>query len=334
MKRIYQFFLIISLSCFSKMYGQDMHFTQFYSSSLYLNPAFAGAEVCGRVSTTYRNQWPGVSKAYSSYLLSGDHYIPDYHIGFGLLFGTDAAGSGNLKTTTIAPLVAYEVKMTKTLIMRFGVQPGIGIHSISFNQLLFGDQIARGGGGIPTIEEQTKSKTYFDIGAGMLAYTKSFWLGSSLYHLNRPNESLIPGNESFLPVRYTAHGGYSYVINEDEKEEFKQKSIAAAFNYRGQSNFDQLDIGAYYMQYVFNLGIWYRGMPFLKSYQPGYSNNDALALIVGFKTERLNIGYSFDFTISKLVGQTAGAHEVTLSYQLCKLTKKKKKRIIVPCPKF
>jgi type IX secretion system PorP/SprF family membrane protein len=333
MKRIFLFFILISFSFVSEMRGQDTHFTQFYSSSLYLNPAFTGAEVCGRVSTSYRNQWPGVNRAYRSYLLSADHYIPDYKVGIGFSFATDAAGSGDLKTTTIAPLIAYEVKMTRTLLMRFGVQPGIGVHSISFGKLLFGDQIARGGG-VPTVEEQTKSKTYFDIGAGMLAYTKSFWLGTSLYHLNRPNESLIPGNESFLPIRYTAHGGYSYQINEDEKEEFKQKSIAAAFNYRGQSDFDQLDIGAYYMQYVFNLGIWYRGLPFLKSYKPGYSNNDALALIVGLKTERLNIGYSFDFTISKLAGQTAGAHEVTLSYQLCKLTKKKKKRIIVPCPKF
>ncbi len=316
-----------------KLYGQDMHFTQFYSSSLYLNPAFAGAEVCGRVSTSYRNQWPGVSKAFRSFLFSGDHYIPEYHVGVGLLFGTDAAGSGDLKTTLITPLIAYEAKMTRSLIVRFGVQPGIGIHSISFNKLLFGDQIARGGG-VATIEDQTRGRTYFDIGAGMLAYTKDFWLGTSLYHLNKPNESLVSSNESILPMRYSVHGGYSYALNEDEKEEFKRRSIAAAFNYRGQGNFDQVDIGAYYMQYVFNLGIWYRGIPFLKSYKPGYSNNDALSLILGFKTERLNIGYSYDFTISKLVSATSGAHEVTLSYQLCKLTKKKKKRIIVPCPKF
>ncbi|HSH67259.1 MAG TPA: PorP/SprF family type IX secretion system membrane protein, partial [Bacteroidia bacterium] len=262
----FSFFIILCCST-TIVHGQDMHFTQFYSSSLYLNPAFAGAEVCGRVSTSYRNQWPGVSKAYRSYLLAGDHYIPDYKLGVGVLFGTDAAGTGDLKTTTISPLVAYEAKMTRELIVRFGVQPGIGIHSISFNKLLFGDQIARGGN-VATIEDQTQSKTYFDIGAGMLAYTKNYWIGTSFYHLNKPNESLIPGHESVLPVRYSVHGGYTYALNEDEKEEFKRKSIAAAFHYRGQGNFDQFDIGAYYMQYVFNLGIWYRGLPFLKSYQP------------------------------------------------------------------
>jgi type IX secretion system PorP/SprF family membrane protein len=333
MKNSYTIFLFFIFFHTTKMVGQDMHFTQFYSSSLYLNPAFAGAEVCGRISSTYRNQWPGVARAYRSYLVSGDHYIPKYNLGAGVLFSTDAAGSGDLKTTTISPLVAYETKMTRSMVIRFGVQPGIGIHSISFDKLLFGDQIARGGG-VATVENQTQSKTYFDIGAGMLAYSKDFWLGTSFYHLNRPNESLMPGQDSFLPLKYSVHGGYSYFLNEDEKEEFKRKSIVAAFNYRGQKQFDQLDIGAYYMQYVFNLGIWYRGLPFVKAYQPGYSNNDAIALILGFKTERLNIGYSYDFTISKLVGATAGAHEVTLSYQLCKLTKKKKKRLIVPCPKF
>ncbi|HRG37682.1 MAG TPA: type IX secretion system membrane protein PorP/SprF, partial [Bacteroidia bacterium] len=67
MKKLYIFFILMNLSVAMKLRGQDTHFTQFYSSSLYLNPAFAGAEVCGRISTTYRNQWPGVAKAYSSY---------------------------------------------------------------------------------------------------------------------------------------------------------------------------------------------------------------------------------------------------------------------------
>ncbi len=312
--------------------AQDMHFTQFYSTSVYLNPAFAGAEVCGRVSMAYRNQWAGVSKAYSSYLVSGDHYIQRYNLGVGLLIATDAAGSGGLKTTIINPIIAYETKLTRQLIVRMGVQPGIGIHSISFNNLLFGDQIARGGN-VPTIEDAPKSKTYLDMGAGLLLYSKDFWMGTSFNHMNTPNESLYAEGESLLPIKYSVHGGYSYFLQEDEKDAFKRKAIAAAFNYRGQRDFDQLDIGGYYMQYAFNLGIWYRGIPFLHKSQ-GYTNNDALAFILGFKTDRINIGYSYDITISKLSGSTNGAHEVTLAYQFCDGTKKGKKRMKVPCPKF
>ena len=81
-------------------------------------------------------------------------------------------------------------------------------------------------------------------------------------------------------------------------------------------------------------GIWYRGIP-LKHYAPGYANNDAFAIIVGVKTDRLNIGYSYDITISRLSTKLShGAHEITASYQLCKVKKKKKYRLLLPCPKF
>jgi type IX secretion system PorP/SprF family membrane protein len=334
MKILYKIFIIVLILNNKMLFGQDMHFTQFYSSSLYLNPAFTGADVCSRVSIAYRNQWPGISKAYRSYLASFDHYLAPYNIGIGLQLGNDVAGTGDLRTTIINPLIAYEATLTKKLIMRVGVQPGLGIRSINFNNLVFGDQIARGGG-VSTIETPTQSKAFFDIGAGALAYTKKYWLGISFYHLNKPNSSLLGETSiSNIPTKYSVHGGYKYTLNKDEKEPMKQKHLSAAMNYRGQLEFDQLDIGVYYSQNVFNVGLWYRGLPGVKAYKPGYSNNDAFATIIGVKTDRMNIGYSYDFTISKLTNQTQGAHEITVSYQLCKLNKKKKKRLLVPCPKF
>jgi type IX secretion system PorP/SprF family membrane protein len=327
--------LIIVLALLSSTAkAQDMHFTQFYSSALYLNPAFTGADVCSRFSLTYRNQWPGISKAYKSYLASFDHYITTYNVGVGLLIGNDVAGTGELRTTVINPLIAYEAILTKKLSMRMGVQPGLGIRSINYNNLVFGDQIARGGS-VATVETPAQTKMFFDIGAGMLAFTRKAWVGVSFYHLNKPNESLLgETGESILPIKYSLHSGYKYSINPDEKEETKRRSVSLAMNYRGQLEFDQLDIGGYYTQYVFNVGLWYRGLPGLKAYKPGYSNNDAFAVVIGVKTDKLNIGYSYDTTISKLTAKSGGAHEISVSYQLCKLKKKKKKRLLVPCPKF
>lgn len=334
MIRLLKILFILFIFSIPVVKGQDMHFTQFYSSPLYLNPAYTGADVCSRISATYRNQWPGISKTYKSYLFSVDHYIQRYNLGVGLLFGNDVAGSGNLRTTIINPLLAYEATLTKKLMMRVGVQPGFGLRSINFNNLIFGDQIARGGAAT-SVEAPTESKAYFDIGAGALVYTRKYWLGVSFYHLNKPNETLRgDAEESLLPLKYSAHGGYKYAINPDEKEEFQRRSVSAAFNYRGQAEFDQFDIGFYYSQYVFNIGLWYRGIPGFKAYKKGYSNNDAVSFIVGVRTDRLNIGYSYDFTISKLTNMSHGAHEIALSYQLCKLKKQKKKRLLVPCPKF
>ena len=313
--------------------AQDMQFTQFYASSLYLNPAFSGANVCSRVLLTYRNQWPGVSKTYRSYVFSADHYFNEQNIGAGLFIANDVAGTGNLKTTIINVPIAYEAKLTKKLYVRFGAQAGMIIKSIDFNNLIFGDQIARGGD-VPTIETPTQTKTFFDAGAGVLFYSKKYWGGFSAHHINRPNQSILIESDGLLPVKIGIHGGAKYLVNSEEKEDNQQIFVSPALNYRHQNKFDQLDVGFYWSRSILNLGLWYRGIPLFKSYGPGYANNDAIAFIFGIKNERFNFGYSYDVTISHLSGLTHGAHEVTVSYQLCKIKKKKKVRMLTPCPKF
>jgi type IX secretion system PorP/SprF family membrane protein len=337
MKNKYVALIICMLMlCFSwKSKAQDMHFTQFFSSPLYLNPAFAGANVCSRVSLTYRNQWPGVSKAYRSFLASGDHYLQQKHLGIGLLIGNDVAGTGELKTTIVDPMLAYDAKLNRKLFLRVGVQPGLTFRSINFNKLVFGDQIARGGD-VPSVEDPTENKMYFDIGAGALLYSKKYWGGVSFYHLNKPDEALTTFGETAVnPMRFTIHGGAKFKLNPaDEKEDKDQRSISPAFHYRQQNKFSQFDMGLYFTKYVFNVGIWYRGIPLFKAYKPGYANNDAIAIIIGVTNPRFNFGYSYDATISKLANVSHGAHEICISYQLCKLKKKTRYRLLVPCPKF
>ncbi|MBS1637549.1 MAG: PorP/SprF family type IX secretion system membrane protein [Bacteroidetes bacterium] len=312
---------------------QDMHFSQFYASPLYLNPAFTGANVCSRLSIAYRNQWPGISTAYSSCLASFDHSFSNNNVGVGIQFASDVAGTGGLKTTMVNPLFSYEAALSRKYSLRFGVQPGITMKSINMNNLTFGDQLARGGN-VSTVEVPVQSRTFLDFGAGALFYGKGFWLGTSFYHLNRPDESLFWYSNARLPIRCSVHGGYRYDFNKGEKNDDGRKLFTAAFNYRRQAKFDQLDLGFYFTRNIFNLGFWYRGIPLLKSYKPGYPNNDAVCIIIGLETDRVNIGYSYDITVSGLAAISRGAHEITLSYQMCKLKPKKKKARLVNCPKF
>jgi type IX secretion system PorP/SprF family membrane protein len=286
----------------------------------------------------YRNQWPKIQTTYQSYLISYDHYVEKQHLGIGLQCGVDQAGTGGLRTTIINPSFAYETKLSKTISVRFGVQPGVLIKSVQFDKLLFGDQLARGGNtgasSITTVEPPTQSRAMFDIGAGTLLYSSKFWIGASVFHLTQPNESLYADDGSRLPIKYSVHGGNKFMLNEDEKDPDLKKSISAVMNYRGQGEFDQLDVGFYFSQRGFSTGLWYRGLPGIKAYKPGYSNDDAVAVILGFQRERLSIGYSYDITISKLKNLTKGANEVTLSYQFCKIKPKKANRVLVSCPKF
>lgn len=320
--------LVLFLSNLIPVLGQDMHFSQFYASSIYLNPAFAGANVCSRVSLMYRNQWSGVKTGYTTTMASWDHYIKRNNLGLGLLLARDVAGSGSLSTTLVYPTFAYEARIDRKFGIRFGIQPGFGNSSIDFNKLTFGDQIARGGN-VATVETAPSSSSYFDVNAGVLAFTGKMWLGFAFSHINSPVESFYGFGEP-LPIKTSVHGGYKFELEEGEK------SITAAFNYRGQKKFDQLDIGAYYTtREIINIGLWYRGLPFIKSYAPGYANNASIVLILGVKNEVMSVGYSYDFTISRLSHNNShGSHELTLSYQFCSLRNQRGRRITVECPSF
>src|SRR3954470_19629164 len=109
-KHIYSFFIF--MSCLSLM-AQDPQFTQFYASPLYLNPAFTGLTYEHRFALNYRNQWPGINTAYTTYMASYDYNISNLNSGIGLFALQDRAGSSNLVTTQYGANYAYRIKIDK-----------------------------------------------------------------------------------------------------------------------------------------------------------------------------------------------------------------------------
>jgi hypothetical protein len=82
-------------------------------------------------------------------------------------------------------------------------------------------------------------------------------------------------------------------------------------------------------------GAWYRGLPFRPV--EGQSNRDAIVMMVGVNLlNGLNVGYSFDYTVSQLGIQSGGAHELSLSWTIPGRNQGKPlgRDTILPCPKF
>lgn len=309
-----------------------MQFTQFYATPTYLNPAFTGANACSRLSTNYRDQWPSIPGKFVSYVLSYDHYVPSLNSGIGILLTNDKAGSGELRTTSYNLLYAYQLQFNRRWAARIGFQGTYAVRGINFFNLVFGDQIARGGTSTSVQPPPIGKVSYLDLSSGLLVHSAKHWFGFSAHHLNEPNQSLL-GQESTLPLKYSFHAGTNLKVGSITKEQ--EQSISPAVNYKAQGKFDQVDIGLYFNKMPMVFGIWYRGIPLFKAYTPGYANNDAVALLVGLSHDRLRLGYSYDITISRLISDTGGAHEVSLSYQFCNpKNKKRRKRIVVNCPKF
>jgi type IX secretion system PorP/SprF family membrane protein len=313
--------------------AQDAHFTQFYALPTYVSPAFAGTGAQTRVGLAYRDQWPSIPGSFVTANFAFDHYMADLNSGVGLLVNHDRAGSGALRYTSVSGQYAYEIELKRKVFLRPALQVGWSSHAVDYSRLVFGDQLARGGTVGTSESMDVRSINYADVAAGALYFTPNYWLGISWHHIDRPNQSLLQ-NEARVPVRFSAHGGYRMQIRTPVIKEHPQ-SLVFAFNYRSQERYDQLDLGAYFERDPFFAGLWFRGIPLMKSPAGGGANNDAVALLVGFKVEDLRVGYSYDVTISRLAG-SGGAHEITLGYDIVQPYRKRSaaRRRIVPCAKF
>jgi type IX secretion system PorP/SprF family membrane protein len=327
--------------------AQDPQFSQFYAAPLYLNPALVGGTGQARAGINYRNQWPAIDANFITMSAYFDYFIEDKRSGIGMIITRDVEGLADLRSLSVGLQYSYEINFSKNVGFRPGAQVALYNRDINFDKLTFGDQFDPVTGNLisPSTAETFNtnfSKTFVDISLGGVFFTKNAWLGVAAFHLTEPNQSIID-EESPLPRKYAFHGGYKYYLRPGVKgsgiyAQNAERSISPAFQYRHQGKFDQLDLGLYYTAEPLVLGLWYRGVPFKQV--NGFANNESIVLLLGFTNigakQALNIGYSFDYTISKLGAGSGGAHEFSLVYTWPMRDPRKPPRdkLIIPCPDF
>ncbi|MFT5832497.1 MAG: type IX secretion system PorP/SprF family membrane protein [Cognaticolwellia sp.] len=316
--------LLIGLS-FTAVKAQDPIFSQFYATPMQLNPALTGSSFVPRISLNYRNQWPALSNAYITYSASYDQFFDKAKSGLGFTVMADVAGDGIYKTNKIGGSYAYNLEFSRDFYLKAGFEVGIGQVTVDWDNLIFLDQIdpLRGpldlsGNPFPSQEERpfNLSTYYGDFGAGFVAYSKSFYGGFSIKHVNSPNESLIATRSTFglVPLRFTIHGGAEISIRDSYNNRDKGTFISPNVMYVRQGEFQQLNVGAYANFESLFGGIWYRHT---------FTNVDAAIILLGTRYKMFKIGYSYDLTISELTTDTGGAHEVSVSIYLEQINKRK-----------
>jgi len=329
MKRYILTYCLLLMTLVSK--AQDPQFTQFYANPLYLNPAFTGTSVQSRAIMASRIEWPSIPGAFQTYSLSYDQFFPMMKSGFGVDIYYDRAGSGGLSTTSAKFLYAYELKIKRDLFIRPAAEIGYGQRGIDFSRLTFGDQLNTGN---PSTAEpiDLQRKQFFDIGAGILLYAPKYWAGMTFSHINTPDQSLL-NDKSPLPMKFSLHGGYKLRLK--SQKSLNREYVFFAFNYKAQGKFDQLDLGAYYEHNNITIGVWYRGLPVVYNKNTGVGR-DAVAILVGWSQNGMNVGYSYDITISQLGLSTGGSHEITIAYEWANKNNRRntKRRRVIPCAKF
>jgi type IX secretion system PorP/SprF family membrane protein len=329
--------------CFAAVfsYGQDPHFSQFFSSPLTLNPAFT-AKFDGslRVAGNYRNQWPAFNNVYSTATVSVDFpmfqkSLPEKDIfGLGILALTDKEGQGLVSSNYLGISAAYHKALTDEGYQQLsaGFQAVYGMKKIDLTKLVFEDQLSptgfdlqKGSSDLSNIKKANIQ--YLDMNAGVLftsstAPTNNLYFGASLYHINKPNESFTGGDWNTATRATLSAGGFfplSEIITIHTSALYQQQAKATEFTIGGALSAtignpnveDQQPTSVY-------LGSWLR----LK---------DALIPYVGLEFQGFRIGATYDINTSSLKtgSQSRGGMEVSLIY-----IRPSQESKGIPCPKF
>jgi type IX secretion system PorP/SprF family membrane protein len=319
--------------------SQDFQFSQFYNVPLYVNPAFAGSLHTTRIGLHQRIQWPSLDARYSTSVLSADVYFPVIKSGAGLMVMQDYQGGGQITSTEAHLMYSYEINLNSVWSVRPGLQLGYVSRHINYAELRFPHQFDNVNGLVSGVDPQAimdRAKAYADVSSGIFLYKEDFWLGFSAHHLNLPNQTFRGnGFESRLPMKFAVTAGQKIVISQSVSmhHDKKEVSITPTAHFKWQGESDQLDLGIYGAYNEALVGFWYRGIP-IKKYDDHLQNNESIILFVGYKGDPIRVGYSYDFTASRLArARTGGAHEINITYVF---HKKKRYKIMkrLPCPSF
>lgn len=206
--------LLISIMVASDLvYGQDLHFSQYFTQPLNLNPGIAGFTDCDyRLSSSYKNQWSAVPAMFSTKYVAYDMTVFESNsgnsLGAGVSFFKDKAGSAAMGLTNINGSLAYAFRLNNKSVLSAGISGAWNQRSINIGGLTTDSQYDGSGvnTGLPNMEAGAAPYIFWDFGAGVVEranYGKgqSIILGLSALHVNMPRYS-FGGTGDRLSIRY------------------------------------------------------------------------------------------------------------------------------------
>jgi type IX secretion system PorP/SprF family membrane protein len=306
--------------------AQDIHFTQYFTSPLTLNPAMTGLVPDDiRFAGNYRTQWSAVSPnpyitgtaSYDMSMLKGK--LPEGDaMGIGMLVLYDKSGTGGLTNTTAGLSLAYHKAFgaDRQHHISLGLQGFYVQKTLDFSKLTFEDMYDQNTGQLayPTLTKFTNTNIgYADFNGGIMYSGKvsdhaTGYIGYSYYHLTQPTESFL-GESNQIHARQTGYLGGSFDMNENTV-------LYASALLQTQASATEIMVGGavgfvlnpghdeeYQKNTIFYLGGWYR-------------YGDAVAPYVGIEWSKMRIGVSYDVNLSSFTPATngVGAYEISLIY--------------------
>jgi type IX secretion system PorP/SprF family membrane protein len=286
---------LVLVGCDS-VFGQDIHFSQFYNSPLNLNPGLVGSfKGDYRFVANQRTQWNSVTTPYSTFGLSADaNSVFGSPFGAGLSVYNDKAGDSDFSTLQVGLGATFSINIDSTQSIKIGGQPVFTQRSINYNELQFDNQYNG------NFFDQTLGNgenfgntggTYFNLHAGVtwnkeIAQRKEVSAGFAMHNIVRPQQSFFSENIP-LHQRITLHTSALFAVSD-------KVDVLPSIMYQKQHKFQEIIFGGQ-GKYHLNRGnykavyggIWYR-------------NSDATYFTVGLDYSDFHFGVSYDLNLSSL----------------------------------
>ena len=316
--------LIIMVSLIVKATAQQtIQFSQYVFNGLAVNPAYAGYKDDWTLNLSSRIQWVGINGAPQTETASIDGVANNINgnVGLGLIATEDRLGPESI--SSVYANYAYRLRLDEldTKRLSFGIGFGVMQYSLNGSEFIATDV---GDGNIPA---GTVSKVTPDFRFGIYYYSPKVYFGASVFNLLSNSLISLTNNAPIVSEDRTVYltGGTLIPLSEyvDLKPSFMIKE-----DFKGPTN---LDLTGYL---VLNKVVWL-GASYQTGFvtwnktnlQSGLNETDAISAIVQFYiNNHFRIGYSYDFTLSKLANYQSGTHELSLSISF----PGKKPRIVSP----
>jgi type IX secretion system PorP/SprF family membrane protein len=317
------------------LHAQDLHFSQFTSNPLALNPAVSGSTLTREISFSHRNQWSSISNPFKTFAVGASTRFGDIDKqkrgfwGAGLLAYSDKAGDGNLTTNAVLMNLAYHVRLSRYEHLGFGLQSGYVSRYVDLSKFQWASQYdgTAFNSTLPTGENgYVQSFGYMDLNAGVV-YTlnntaaevnvennnyRQVTAGVAFQHLTMPAYAFGTRTiEDHLYVKMTMFGNALWSIPNSSL------AINPSFMFVKQGPHELLNFGA-----LARLSIKGNSKytALIKSYAMyggiHYRVHDAVILTGMLEYGNYQFGMSYDFNVSKLASASSGrgAIEFNLRY--------------------
>ncbi|MBU2019834.1 MAG: type IX secretion system membrane protein PorP/SprF [Bacteroidetes bacterium] len=282
--------------------SKDQYFHTPKMMSLDANFAAAGDQMGPRVIANNRAQWLGETNQQIMSTLSFDTYVRSLRGGLGVQMDHSYYDKGQYNLGQVALTYSPKIGISKNWVLEPAVRLKIGNKSLTRNNLSYGDNVELDRGAVRTFllpEDQTTSNNlwYQDVGLGLLANSKWFFVGAQIDNLAKHYNNVYSlsslGEKNNSSIHVTTTIGTDYVSRN------KNISISPYVLYQKTEKLSEIWAGTIFRYKKLTLG-------------GAYSSIGDYAGSIGMKTNRFMLTYNADVTTSALLGKQILSHQAIL----------------------